>query len=356
MPRRQRNRRFFDHLPKHIRRLPDYASHHADFLLADGSVAIDEAIAILKRLHTEEPADLFHVLRLAQAFQRKNDVAAFTALAQGLKVPALVGTPRARANLALLLRDGGRPDDALVQGLAAVRAAPADHAVALTYVGLLINQKNRLVLPAPTIVAEHTAVRLRGPRDESQVILIERGESFRGIDVNPPDHPFVRQLLGKIVGDTIVLPKRLPPGETWTIAEIKNGYLFLLHHIMEDFERRFAGYDGLARIDLDMKDLSSILDYVRAEAEANQRMAGMYTKDLLPLEFVSRMMGGDVLSFANYIVELGHDLFTCVGTASERDNAIAFAGERAGRGAVLDSYTACTAAMFGILPGRVETP
>jgi len=60
--------------------------------------------------------------------------------------------------------------------------------------------------------------------------------------------------------------------------------------------------------------------------------------------------GSDVLSFASYIRQIGHDILTCDGGLQERQSAIAVAIERRGRGATLDVYTAAVAAQIDLLP------
>lgn len=347
-PRKQRNKTFFDRLPQTIKRLPAYACQYAEYLLNIDEV--DNAITVLKQLWQEEPEVSAHVLRLANAYQRKPDVDAFMALARGIDLSALEMSPLAGANIALMLREADRIDEALLQGLAAVRAAPNNPAVASVYIGLLIGDDSKVILAPVTLVAEDTYVRLTGPYGETRSFIIDRGPAFWGIDAYPPDHAFASRLLGKATGDTIVQSKPAGPDEIWTIVELKNKYLHALHFIMEDFEQRFAGYDAITRMSIEGEDVAPILDFVRQRAEANREFAKHYTDQHMPLEFVARMMGGDVLSFAGYIHEIGHDLFTCFGSGEERLAAVEIAKTHAGRGAVLDTYTAISAAFLNLLP------
>jgi hypothetical protein len=260
--------------------------------------------------------------------------------------------PLARANIAILLREGGRGADALPQALRALREAPDSPSVANAYIGLLLGNRNRIPLAMPERVAEDTYVRLTGPHDESRAFLIDRAGPLWSIDAHPPEHPFASLLIGKSVGEAITIAKQgLGPDEVWTVAAIKNKYLHVLHVLHAEFEQRFIGYKGgIVRGHLEHGNTAPILEHIRQHAEANQAAARFYTEQALPLELVARMLGGDVISFAGYVRELGSAIHTCVGTPDERLAAISRSRKNAGKGVVLDSYTAFVAAELNLLP------
>ena len=90
--------------------------------------------------------------------------------------------------------------------------------------------------------------------------------------------------------------------------------------------------------------------------------ARVYMEKAVPLGVVARGLGGDVVSFAQFIRQLGGQIVTCAGSAEERARGIGLARRYRGLGAVLDPYTAWVAAEIGVLPalkawfGTLRTP
>ncbi len=150
--------------------------------------------------------------------------------------------------------------------------------------------------------------------------------------------------------------------EIWTIAEVKSKYLHLHHLIFQEFETRFPDKPGLARFTVGQDNINVVLDVVRRSAEQNVKNAQVYMEKAVPLAVIARGLGGDVVSFAQFVRKLGGRIVTCAGTLPERTQAIRLARNHRGRGAVLDAYTAWVAAEIGILPvlktwfGTLRTP
>src|SRR5262249_1518285 len=170
-------------------------------------------------------------------------------------------------------------------------------------------------------------------------------------------------ILGLQKGDTFAVDKGPVGEETWKVVEIKSKYLHLLHVVMERFEHKFPGSNGMWRFSVkEDGDATEVLDVIRKLSEANRERAKAYTETALPLAFVARMMGGDAPSFAQYLRGLGASVVTCAGSDGEYNAADRFAAENRGRGAVLDLFTAWVAAELGILDilkawfGRLLTP
>lgn len=348
-PKRKRNVEFFAQLSPAARSTPEYAHAEASVLLAIGGRA-DEAIPLLQRVRSTSPSDAIAILQLAQAYQEKQDQAALSALIASIDANALDAQPLHRMGVAQLLREGARFGDALRLGYAAVRADPRDARVALGYVGLIFGDRSEKIIPPVEEVGADTFVRLEGPHGQKEEFVVDDGESFWGIEHRPLSHDIVKMVAGKRAGETVVIPKSFGADETWKVGEVKSKFLHLLHDAMEHFETRFRGFDGLTKVTLKGEDITPVLEAVRSRAEATRETAKLYTDKTLPLEWVARMCGGDVISFASYIRSLGFPIFTCVGTHAERAAGLELADARHGRGAVLDTYTAAVAARIGILP------
>jgi tetratricopeptide (TPR) repeat protein len=348
-PKRQRNVEFFEQLSPATRTTPEYAHAEASVLLAIGGRA-DGAIPILQRVRSACPADGIAILQLARAFQEKHDQAALSALISSVDVNGLEAQPLHQMGVAQLLREGARFEDALRLGYAAVRADPRDARVALGYVGLIFGDRSEKIIPPVEEVGADTFVRLEGPHGQKEEFVVDDGESFWGIEHRPLSHDMVKMVAGKRAGETVVVPKSFGADETWKVGEVKSKFLHVLHDAMEHFETRFRGFDGLTKVTLKGEDITPVLEAVRSRAEATQENAKLYTDKVLPLEWVARMCGGDVISFASYIRSLGFSIFTCVGTHEEREAGLERAAAHQGRGAVLDTYTAVVATGIGILP------
>ena len=348
-PKRRGNLAFFETLPVLIRALPAYAKQHATVLLAMDKPA--DAIPILKAVRAAAPGDAYTILRLSEAFACLNDTTAGVALAQSIDSRDIEGRPEHLMAVAQLLCQHGRIEDALKLGYDVLVTNGNNARVVAGYAGLFLLDPRRRIVSTPPVVAPGTAVLLQAEDKSIRSFIIgEEEHGFWGVEARSPEAEDVKQLLAQPKGHTFSAPKRFGAGERFTLFEIKSKYLHVFHVIMDQFETRFPGHGGLWQIQSTEGDITPFLDAVRAMEESDRDRARMYTDQKMPLAFVARMMGRDVLSFAAYVRQLGHDILTCEGNQKERDDAIALAIQHRGRGASLDTYTAAVAAQIDILP------
>ena len=162
-------------------------------------------------------------------------------------------------------------------------------------------------------------------------------------------HPLVVSAMGLSVGDEFVVKAALGGGTTWRVAEIKHKYVHALHDVLRNFEARFPDAKGLYSVKVKEGDIQPVLDQVRNHAETNRQVSDFYLVQHIPLTMVASCLGRDSVGFANYIRLLGHDIRTCIGTDPEREIALRLIRDHRSRGAVLDAYTAWTAATMDIL-------
>jgi len=348
-PKRQRNKAFFDRLSPSLRSSPVFMRAEAVVLL-DAGGHLDQAINLLCQVRAAHPKDALAVIRLAHAFERNRDQSKLKALTADIDPDMLECHPVHRMAVAHILRSGGRTQLALAEAYRALREAPYNPQVTLGYVGLIMGDRSELMIPNPEAVATDCFVKLEEPNGGVESFIVDTEPAFWGIDTRAPDHPRVQRLIGKKQGDTVEFSRPLEPVETWTIKEVTSKYLHVLHTAMQQFESRFDGYHGLASITTKGEDIGPILDMIRTTAESNREKARHYSERQLPLEFVARMLGGDVLSFADYVRSMGGQIFTSIGTALERNAGIDFALRWRQGGVVLDTYTAVVAARIDVLP------
>ena len=230
--------------------------------------------------------------------------------------------------------------------------------VALGYLGLGLLLDRSIPGADEMAVQVGSCVSLTGPGGARLTFIIDDGEEFFSMSVRPPSNGMAQRVIGRSKGDTIEVPKLgLGEPDQWLIVEVTSKYVHLHRQILEGFEVRFPDRLGISKFTVD-----SVLDMVRRRAEHNRKVASSYMEQELPLAFVARLLGGDVLSFADYVRTLGWDIVTCRGSAAEREEAMSLAREGRGSGVVLDPYTAWVAADIGVLSdlkawfGNVLTP
>lgn len=360
-PHRRRNLSYFQGLPLAVRQRREIARAHASVLLNIGRVP--EALSILQRLHGNTPTDAFVALRLLESLHRTGDRIGFDRVLERFDLAAAKGSPEYIMQLAHLVARAGAPDRAYPVAYDLVRRHRDNPEVALGYLGLGLLLDRTIPGTDETVAQVGSCVSLRGPGAARVTFVIDDGEEFFSMSVRPPSNGMAQRVIGRAKGDTIELPKLgLSEPDQWVITEVTSKYVHLHRQILEGFEVRFPDRLGISKFTVEEGKVGSVLDMVRRRAEHNRKIASSYMEQELPLAFVARLLGGDVLSFADYVRTLGGDIVTCRGGAGEREEAMGLAREGRGAGVVLDPYTAWVAADIGVLPdlkawfGSVLTP
>jgi tetratricopeptide (TPR) repeat protein len=359
-PHRERNLTYFSQLPARLRDSHPIARAHASVLVDVGR--LPEAIKLLRHLHAEDPTDAFVALRLFDALHRSADAAGAEAVIRGVDLARQVGAPEHIMRLAHETLRQGDFERAYVTAYDLVRRHPNNPNVALGYAGLgLMYEVNPMF--SATTAGLGTYVAVETPDGLRQDFVIDEGADFFGMNIQAATSGIATRVMGLRRGETFEMTKfGLDQTETWKVVEIKSKYLHLQHRVFEEFETRFPGKPGLARFTVGQDNIDSVLDVVRRSAEQNIKNAQIYMEKPFPLAFIARGLGGDVVSFAQFVRKLGGRIVTCLGNVPERTAAIRLARNHRARGAVLDAYTAWVAAEIGVLPvlkewfGKLQTP
>lgn len=347
-PHRRRNIAFFTGLPPAIRERRAISRAHASVLLNVGRTT--EAMPLLQRLHAEDPSDAFVTLRLLDGLHRKGDQSAIVAVAQNLDLAASKGEPGHIMQLAAFLVREKHSERAYAAAYDLVRKNRNDPDVAMAYIGLGLMFTDAAFPADPATVQVGASVTLKGPGDARRIYVIDEGEDFFSLQVIPPGNPLAIQLMGKGKGDAMQLTKPgIANSAGWVIETVTSKYAQLHKQIIENFETRFPGHQGFSTFSVEEGDVSSVFEIVRIRAERNEKIARSYIEKDLPLEYVARLLGGDVSSFAAYVRSLGADVVTCEGGVEERSAAIEEVLKSRGGGAVLDPYTVVVASELGVL-------
>jgi cellulose synthase operon protein C len=200
------------------------------------------------------------------------------------------------------------------------------------------------------ICAADSVVVLTSERGERHVFIIDDQGPVLGIDTVPASSGRAAPLLGKEVGAE--LEELGPQGQKsiWKLTSLTSKYLHVLHVLMNEFQIRYPGADGLWRLDVKEGDIKPILDMVRDRAESNREtVRDLYLDKKLPLCLVGKALGADEFWLAQYLRDSDLDLATCSGTVPETNAGIALIESAKGTGAVLDPYTAWACADLGLL-------
>lgn len=351
-PHRRRNLAFFERLTPEARRRHEIARAHASVLLDVGKVA--DALGLLRRLHDEEIEDAYVSLRLVDALRRSGDGRGAERILRSVPLDRARGAPEFIMMLVRAVDANGEPERAYTAAYELIRKHPDRPDLALNYVGLGFMRNGENPCFRKSVVGPDASVTVEGPGGAGRSFVIDAGPEFYGIPVEAPASPAARLVEGKRSGDTFEVPRPGAEPEIWTVRDVRSKFLHLHHRILEEFGSRYAGANGLARFTMKEGDISEVLAVVRRTSEINRSNAQFYLDGQGPLAVVARMLGGDPVSFAQYIRGLGGEIATCLGSAQERDAALALASESEGRGVALDPYTAWVAAEMGILPALAD--
>lgn len=342
-PIRERSLTFFERLPAEVRDLPSYLFGLGLMHLHRG--ALPEAEASLRQAIAAAPRVAAHHLALFQALRGLRRLHDARDHLDGLDLASLEGPPSDRIQLAHALRMAGLGLKAISYGYDVLRSAPNDPEVAMRYVGLILVPDDGSI-PMPDAVGPDTWFSIDDGAGTTLSYLIEGLEDRPGEELLSPSHPTARAAMGRRPGETFALPSS---NRAWRIVEVKHKFLHAAHDVMESFEEDFPDASGFRRVSLADGDVAPALEEVRRTSEALRQWADFYINDRVPLCMVAGRMGRDTIGFADYVRSLGRDIRTCAGDLPEREGALRLIAERRASGAVLDAYTAWTAATMNAL-------
>lgn len=156
-----------------------------------------------------------------------------------------------------------------------------------------------------------------------------------------PDHPLARRAIGLGIGEQLeVFEGRIPP-DIRHITALQHKYVQILQRGMQDFENTFPDHDGLQKVEVEDSEvgLAPVLEHVKRRAEWIGNLISQYEKHGLPIGTIAAITGGTQISTYLGIVEGAAAVRVCIGTAAERESAVALAKAHARAGCLLDALT-----------------
>ena len=349
-PRKKRNRKFFEDLPAEVRQASGIARAYATVQLYAREYG--KAEGVFRQVIANRPDDAYSHLRLIETLRRQDDEDGVRAVVRSADERLFLDQPRHAAQWALLLRDADEPSRALVLAYGLVRRHPDSAEVALGYIGLILGGQNFNSILDTRVCGQDCFVALTSARGERHEFIIDEGGSILGIEAVSTGSERARRVLGLTVDAQ--LEEDLLDGQPhiWTLSALASKYLHVLHSLMNQFQIRYPGSEGIRRLDMVDGKITPLLDLIRNRSDTiRESVFDLYVNKKLPLALIGRALGGDEMWLAQRIRDFGLNIETCSGAPAETAAALALMSESRGVGAVLDAYTALVCADMGVLKG-----
>ncbi|MDX0563767.1 hypothetical protein GOD83_06750 [Sinorhizobium medicae] len=349
LPQSARGATFFRTLPKHIRDTVFFRHFEAVMLFNAGDLPRAEKIA---RSVLAEAQDLESFKLLTFILKRSGRPEKIKAVINSNDVLSFDGLPADRAFAAQTLHEVGRVEQALRTMYALYQMNRGDPDITMAFFGMVLREKSRKITSSLKTVQLDAWVKMED--DAGHVFSFIVGEDTSTNDnVLPPTHPFVKHVIGKKIGESFELERNVGDTVTWTVREFCHRYVQAMREIGDTFETRFPDAKGVYSFTMKDENIQPMLDVVKRQAEANEHLAQQYA-DGVPISFVTGRIHRDPVSFAQYLRSLDQPIHTCIGNSQERELAFKTIELHRASGAVLDTYTAWTAATLGALPALKE--
>ncbi len=184
------------------------------------------------------------------------------------------------ALLKLLLDMEGCLEDAYL----ARRYRTDDPAAHLGYMGLFLVHEGECV--KPDHVGPGCAVLLKNDEAQQWWHILDNGEESRDRHELTPSNDLAQRLLGRRVGETIVLREGIEE-LTYEVSEVQSKFVRAFQEIGEEFSTRFPDNVNLSRIRIDGNDFSSISQVVGRRDRRFRQAERLYDEGLPFASFCS---------------------------------------------------------------------
>jgi tetratricopeptide (TPR) repeat protein/predicted nucleic acid-binding protein len=147
-----------------------------------------------------------------------------------------------------------------------------------------------------------------------------------------PEHSLSQAMMGKKVGDRVVLAKGSVSERAATIKTISSKYVYRYQDSMKNLQIRFPDVKGLesvkvVRTNKDGKeeaDFSAVIASVEQLAANTQRLKEVYATQPITIHMLADARGKSIIETTFYLAQQDDvGIFCCAGNAEERDKALA---------------------------------
>lgn len=339
---------FANNLSAELKNNPYYARIVGNIHFNRGD--LKEAETAFREVLKAEPSNVSAHIGLIHSLlreDRKEDVEKHIA---GIKTENLKGPEIQKMGLAQIMVAFGREIDGLAYGYKTALNNFDNPRALLLYTGLILPNSKVKIPDIGDNVCVDSWLEIKVDGNEKRKIVIEEGQARPSQGHFPPTHETAKILLGKRVGDVISTAPALGSSETWEILSIKHKYVGLLHEIIHTFPTRFPDHGGFYTYKIQDGDISNVLNDIKRFSERDDQILDLYENQHFPLELAGAMCGDSFATLAQQIVRKGRFIKACLGATQERQAALSLCKEAADRGVVMDTHTAWTAYVLGIVP------
>lgn len=345
LPQTGRGAKFFRDLPASIRKERFYRQHEAVMYFNSGDMkkaekAARSVLADFRRL------DTFRLL--VSTLQRSDRPDKIRGLLNSYDILSLEGAATDRMYAAQVLHRFGRVVEALRELYALYISNRDDPDMALAFFITMVQQSSYKHIPRTQVVDVDTWVMTTDDAGHSFEFIVGDDPSVSD-GILPMTHPFVQAALGKKVKESFSIARDVGYEVVWTVKEIRHRWAQAAREIGQNFETWFPDENGVYSYTMKDNDIQPMLDLVKRQAEANEQFAQQHL-DGMPLCFISARLHREPISLAGFVRSLGREIRTCIGNLQERTIAFDLIENHRAGGAVLDTYTAWTAATLDLLP------
>lgn len=199
------------------------------------------------------------------------------------------------------------------------------------YIALFFNREKGLDFSAAKVAVD-TAVCVEEKSGNKQWYVIEdrKDSDPRNKELNP-SHPLAKQLLGKKVGDEVLLLSSDIQNQKGKIIEIKSKYVHAVHESGEIFNKMFPGDKSFMSLSLDFSDKKGLPEEFTRMLDRNRehhnKVTKLYREGKVTLAMLSNMLGRNVVDTWGYAVcneEFG--IKCAIGSIDERNHVIQLLG------------------------------
>ena len=217
-----------------------------------------------------------------------------TALAtvSGICASQISDDPRSILQLAQLKSLLGL-DDYLDDAYLARRYGMDDPNAHLGYFGIFLGREKQ-GWTEPDTVALGCAVLLKDDSHEQWWQLVEPGEQPRSRFEIAPNNDLARRLLGRHVGDIVVIRQDLEE-LSYEIRAIQSKYVRAYQETLNEFSTRFPGNMGLSRVKIEDDDITKILLTVDQRYKFAREVERLYRQKQLPFASFASILGRSLL-------------------------------------------------------------
>jgi tetratricopeptide (TPR) repeat protein len=157
---------------------------------------------------------------------------------------------------------------------------------------------------------------------------IDVGDLPATTEFKSPTEPEVARLLGKALGDEVVVEQSFGGSRTYRVKAIKSAYRRLIELAMEDMQKSVSPIPHVSLMQMrhgpDGADFSEMLEQLKRQSAHVRQVFEAYEKGGITLGVLAMMLGRDTIELVRGwgTAGLGQKLQVCVGTSDERMHAL----------------------------------